>query len=86
MAILAVVLMSYVMIVIDNSIVITELPKIQNEFHFSAAGLSWVSSAYTLTFGGFLLLSAKASDMYGRRKILTLGLGSVVCSRVETRQ
>ncbi|WP_190274700.1 MFS transporter [Pantoea sp. At-9b] len=75
MTILTIVLMSYVMIVIDNSIVITGLPKIQNEFHFSATGLSWVSSAYALTFGGFLLLSAKAGDMYGRRKMLTLGLG-----------
>lgn len=75
MTILTIVLMSYVIIVIDNSIVITGLPKIQNEFHFSATGLSWVSSAYALTFGGFLLLSAKAGDMYGRRKMLTLGLG-----------
>lgn len=73
-AILAIILVSYVMIVLDISIVITGLPKIQDELGFSGAGLSWVSSAYTLTFGGFLLLGARAGDLLGRRRMLVAGL------------
>ncbi|WP_371742052.1 MFS transporter [Pantoea sp. Cy-640] len=72
--ILTIILLSYVMIVIDNSIVITGLPKIRDEFSFTLAGLSWVSSAYALMFGGLLLLSARAGDMFGRKKMLCLGL------------
>jgi EmrB/QacA subfamily drug resistance transporter len=72
--ILAIILVSYVMIVLDISIVITGLPKILRELGFSDAGLSWVSNAYTLTFGGFLLLGARAGDILGRRRMLVIGL------------
>lgn len=73
-AILAIILVSYVMIVLDTSIVITGLPKIHQELGFSDAGLSWVANAYTLTFGGFLLLGARAGDILGRRRMLITGL------------
>lgn len=73
-AILAIILVSYVMIILDISIVITGLPKIQDELGFSDSSLSWVSSAYTLTFGGFLLLGARAGDILGRRRMLIAGL------------
>lgn len=73
-AILAIILASYVMIVLDTSIVITGLPKIHQELGFSDAGLSWVSNAYTLTFGGFLLLGARAGDILGRRRMFVTGL------------
>ena len=73
-AILAIIMVSYVMIVLDISIVITGLPKIHRELGFTDAGLSWVSNAYTLTFGGFLLLGARAGDILGRRQMLIAGL------------
>jgi len=67
-AILAIILASYVMIVLDTSIVLTGLPRIQSELGFSDTGLAWVQSAYTLTFGGLLLLAARAGDTFGRRR------------------
>ncbi|BBD02785.1 hypothetical protein [Sphingobium sp. YG1] len=48
---MAIILMSYVMIVLDISIVLTGLPKIHEQLGFSEANLAWVQSAYTLTFG-----------------------------------
>ncbi|NLH83511.1 MAG: MFS transporter [Phyllobacteriaceae bacterium] len=72
--ILAIVLASYMMIVLDISIVITALPKLHDELGFTDAGLSWVQSAYTLAFGGFLLLGARAGDILGRRRMFLVGL------------
>jgi len=74
-AVLLVVLISYLMIVLDISIVITGLPKIQAGLGFSTAALSWVQNAYTLTFGGLLLLGARAGDIFGRRRTFVAGLG-----------
>ncbi len=73
-AILAIILTSYVMIVLDTSIVLTGLPRIHRELGFSDPELAWVQSAYTLTFGGFLLLGARAGDILGRRRMLIIGL------------
>jgi EmrB/QacA subfamily drug resistance transporter len=73
-AILSIILVSYVMIVLDTSVVLTGLPKIHLEMGFSDSGLAWVQSAYTLTFGGFLLLAARAGDIIGRRRMLIAGL------------
>ncbi|KAJ5698568.1 hypothetical protein N7462_000573 [Penicillium macrosclerotiorum] len=50
------------------------LASIQEEFGISSTDLQWMISAYTLTFGGFLLLAGALSDRYGRKKILCLGL------------
>ncbi|CAN7556590.1 MFS transporter [Pararhizobium sp. LjRoot255] len=88
-AILAIILVSYVMIVLDISIVLTGLPKIHAELGFTDAGLSWVSTAYTLAFGGFLLLGARAGDILGRRRMLLVGLAvfalaSLVIGLAET--
>jgi len=58
--VLAIIVASYLMIVVDISIVITGLPRIQDSLGFTAAQLSWVTNAYTLTFGGLLLLGARA--------------------------
>lgn len=74
-AVLAVVLVSYFMILLDNSIVFTGLPRIRAEFGFSTAGLSWVQTAYALVFGGLLLLCARAGDAVGRRRLFLIGLG-----------
>ncbi len=73
-AILAIILVSYVMIVLDTSVVLTGLPKIHLELGFSDSGLAWMQSAYTLTFGGFMLLAARAGDIIGRRRMLVAGL------------
>lgn len=71
---LAIVLASYSMIVIDNSIVITGLPSIRTGLGFSATGLSWVQNAYMLAFGGLMLLGARAGDLLGRRFTFLVGL------------
>jgi MFS family permease len=72
--ILAIVLASYLMIVLDISIVITALPSIHEQLDFSATGLSWVQNAYTLAFGGLLLLGARAGDILGRRRMFVAGV------------
>lgn len=74
-AVLAIILVSYVMIILDTSIVIAGLPKIQETLGFSASHLSWIQSAYTLAFGGCLLLAARAGDILGRRRMFLVGLG-----------
>jgi len=73
-AVLAIIVASYLMIVIDISIVITGLPKIQAGLGFSHTDLSWVQNAYTLAFGGLLLLGARAGDILGRRRMFIIGL------------
>ncbi|WP_374603521.1 MFS transporter [Niveibacterium sp.] len=73
-AVLAIIMASYLMIVIDISIVLTGLPKIQAALGFTPAGLSWIQNAYTLAFGGFLLLGARAGDILGRRRMFIAGL------------
>jgi EmrB/QacA subfamily drug resistance transporter len=72
--VLAIIVASYLMIVVDISIVITGLPRIQASLDFSAAQLSWVTNAYTLAFGGLLLLGARAGDILGRRRMFIAGL------------
>lgn len=74
-AVLAIIMASYLMIVIDVSIVITGLPQIQADLGFSHTGLSWVQNAYTLAFGSLLLLGARAGDLLGRRRMFVAGLG-----------
>ncbi|SDG80054.1 MFS transporter [Microbacterium pygmaeum] len=73
-ALLAIILVSYFMIVLDNSIVFTGLARVRDELDFSTAGLSWVQTAYALVFGGFLLLGARAGDLLGRRRMFVVGL------------
>jgi len=71
---LAIILASYLMIVLDVSIVINALPKIHHALGFSSTGLSWVQNAYTLSFGGLLLLGARAGDILGRRRMFVVGI------------
>lgn len=63
------------MVVLDASIVNVALPAMQHAFGLSAANLQWIVTAYTLTFGGFLLLGGRAADLYGRRKTFMIGVG-----------
>jgi len=73
-AVLLIICASYLMIILDVSIVITALPKIHSALHFSSTNLSWVQNAYTLTFGGLMLLGARAGDLLGRRRTFVFGI------------
>jgi EmrB/QacA subfamily drug resistance transporter len=50
------------------------LPTLQHDLHFSPSSLQWVVNAYTLVFGGFLLLGGRASDLFGRRRLFLAGV------------
>ena len=71
---LALLAMTQFVIVIDASIVNVALPSIGTALHFARTDLSWVVNAYTLTFGGFLLLGGRMADLLGRRRMFILGL------------
>ncbi|MGO4188984.1 MFS transporter [Pseudarthrobacter sp. TAF60_1] len=73
-AILAIILASYFMILLDNSVIFTALPSLQADLRLSTGELSWVQDAYTLVFGGLLLLGARAGDLLGRRRVFVFGL------------
>jgi MFS family permease len=73
-AILAIILVSYFMILLDNSVIFTALPSLQADLQLSAGELSWVQDAYVLVFGGLLLLGARAGDLLGRRRVFVFGL------------
>ena len=62
------------MVVLDATIVNIALPHIQDALHFSTTDLTWVVSAYTLTFGGLLLLCGRAGDILGRRRVFMTGI------------
>ncbi|MBT0772338.1 MFS transporter [Kineosporia sp. J2-2] len=71
---LAVLALAQFMVVLDVTIVNVALPDLQNDLGFSADDLQWVVSAYTLVFGGFLLLGGRAADLLGRRRLFLAGL------------
>jgi EmrB/QacA subfamily drug resistance transporter len=63
------------MVILDATIVNVALPSIQKALEFTSnAQLQWIVTAYTLLFGGFLLLGGRLADLYGRRKIFVAGL------------
>jgi EmrB/QacA subfamily drug resistance transporter len=62
------------MVILDVSVVNVALPSIRNDLGFSTSGLQWVVNAYALTFAGFLLLGGRAADLFGRRRLLLIGL------------
>ncbi|SIS04474.1 MFS transporter [Williamsia sterculiae] len=66
------------MVVVDATIVNVALPNIQRALDFSPTNLSWVLNAYTLTFGGLLLLGARLGDILGRRRTFMGGLALFV--------
>ncbi len=71
---LAIVLCAQLMIILDLTVVNIALPSIAHGLHFSAPSLSWVLNAYTLTFGGLLLLGGRAGDILGRRRVFMAGI------------
>src|SRR4051794_23424513 len=71
---LALLALTQFVIVLDASIVNVALPSIGRALHFNQDDLSWVVNAYTLTFGGFLLLGGRLADLFGRRRVFIGGL------------
>ncbi|MET7397153.1 MFS transporter [Dactylosporangium sp. NPDC005572] len=71
---LAVLALAQFIVVLDVTIVNVALPRIQTDLEFSPDGLQWVISAYTLLFGGFLLLGGRAADLLGSRRVFVIGL------------
>jgi EmrB/QacA subfamily drug resistance transporter len=71
---LAVIAAAQLMVVLDATIVNIALPSIHRDLNFSATGLSWVLNAYTLVFGGLLLLGGRTGDLFGRRRMFIIGV------------
>lgn len=72
--ILLVILVSYFMILLDNSIIFTGTVKIAEELHLTPIMLSWVNNAYALTFGGLLLVGGRLGDSLNRKVAFSMGL------------
>jgi EmrB/QacA subfamily drug resistance transporter len=73
-AALVIISTAQLMLVLDATIVTVALPSIQGALHFSTANLQWIVTAYTLTFGGLLLLGGRLGDVFGRRRMFVFGL------------
>ncbi len=71
---LAVITMAQLMVVLDATIVNIALPSLKADLGFSNANLPWVVNAYTLAFGGLLLLGGRMGDILGRRKVFMFGV------------
>jgi EmrB/QacA subfamily drug resistance transporter len=82
--VLALVAVAQFMVVLDATVVNVALPSIQTSLGFSEQSLSWVLNAYTLIFGGFLLLGGRLADALGRRRLFMAGIAlfsgaSLIC-------
>jgi EmrB/QacA subfamily drug resistance transporter len=88
-AVLAVVAFAQFMVVLDATIVNVTLPTIKRDLGFSEQNLSWILNAYTLMFGGFLLLGGRAADRLGRRRLFVAGItlfsgASLICGLAQS--
>ena len=72
--VLAIVCVAQFMVVLDATVVNVALPSIQKDLDFTVADLQWIVNAYTLVFGGFLLLGGRASDLLGRQRLFIAGV------------
>jgi EmrB/QacA subfamily drug resistance transporter len=72
--VLVLVCMAQFMVILDATIVNVALPSIQEDLEMSDADLQWIVNAYTLVFGGFLLLGGRAGDLIGRKRIFLVGV------------
>ena len=70
--------LSFFLVILDSAIVNVALPAIKSSLHFNGATLQWVITGYILTFGGFLMLGGRTADLYGRRKVLILGIAGFI--------
>ncbi|RSD08425.1 MFS transporter [Amycolatopsis eburnea] len=71
--VLAIILTCQLMLILDATVMNVALPRIQADLGFSPTGLSWVMTAYSLVFGGLLLLGGRAGDLFGRRRMFVAG-------------
>lgn len=71
---LALLLTCQLMLMLDVTVMNVALPRIRTDLGFSLAGLSWVMNAYTLVFGGLLLLGGRLGDLFGRRRVFLAGV------------
>ncbi|MBM1173867.1 DHA2 family efflux MFS transporter permease subunit [Microvirga arabica] len=71
---LAVIATAQLMVVLDDTIANIALPTLQNDLGISAANLPWVINAYILAFGGLLLFGGRLGDLFGRRRMLQVGM------------
>lgn len=71
---IAIIVTCQLMVVLDATVVNIALPEMRATLGFSRADLSWVINAYTLTFGGLMLLGGRAGDIFGRRRLMVSGL------------
>src|SRR5437762_1616092 len=71
---LAVIVAAQFMVVLDIAIVNVALPSIKTDLHFSETSLQWVITAYSIFFGGVLLLGGRLADLLGRRRLFIVGL------------
>jgi EmrB/QacA subfamily drug resistance transporter len=72
--VLVIACMAQFMVVLDITVVNIALPSVQRGLHFSPANLQWIVNAYTLVFGGFLLLGGRAADLLGRKRLFIVGV------------
>src|ERR1700683_1789541 len=72
--ILVIVAVAQLMVVLDATVVNIALPSAQHALGFSNADRQWVVTAYSLAFGGLLLLGGRLADLVGRRRMLIIGL------------
>ncbi|HEY7598097.1 MAG TPA: MFS transporter [Actinophytocola sp.] len=71
---LAIIVTCQLMLMLDATVMNVALPRIRADLGFSTTGLAWVLNAYTLVFGGLLLLGGRAGDLFGRRKLFLGGV------------
>ncbi|SFK71574.1 drug resistance transporter, EmrB/QacA subfamily [Streptosporangium canum] len=79
------------MIILDGTIVTVALPTIQNDLHFSQAGLSWVVNSYLIAFAGLLMLSGRLGDLLGGKRVFLAGmtvftLASLLCGMATSQE
>jgi EmrB/QacA subfamily drug resistance transporter len=72
--VLAVTVTAQFMVILDVSVVNVALPSIERDLHFSQESLQWVITAYSILFGGTLLLGGRLADLLGRRRLFMAGV------------
>src|ERR1700733_6718540 len=77
---LALIVTAQFMVVLDIAIVNVALPSIKTDLHFSQVSLQWVITAYSILFGGVLMLGGRLADLLGRRRLFVIGLALFTAS------
>ncbi|MCL7021326.1 MFS transporter, partial [Vibrio vulnificus] len=70
------------LLLLDTSVINVAAPSMGRDLDISPAALSWVANAYLVSFGGLLLLSGRAADLLGRRRVFVMGLATLTAASV----